>query len=400
MDKKVTIAIPTYNRSGLLKIALKSVLDQDYTDFNILVLDNASSDDTEEVVRSFTDSRITYVRNEKNIGIVPNENRAIKLNSSPYLNILQDDDMMLPGFIRESIKVLEEHPKAAFSFTRAGGIDINGIPVPLPDDEPDEGVIDGLEYLHQIVNGHNWVIHISTVMMRTSALADLGPFDTVHSKHSEDINLYLRMASYYDIVFIPKLLSYIRLHAGQDTQLRFHSPSGTGRVAMMSERTDAVAHLLKSKRAEDAGYRQWLANRLLYISMQRSELTHLLVPDLNMPWKDRLEIAIEEILALIPVNNAFILVDEDKWGSHIFSNHNVMLFLERNGKYWGAPPDDKTAIREFNRLWESGAVFMVFGWPAFWWLDYYSGLRDYLYSNFCCILQNSRIIVFDLRKRV
>ncbi|HBH61299.1 MAG TPA: family 2 glycosyl transferase [Nitrospiraceae bacterium] len=396
MNNKVTIAIPTYNRSGLLKTALKSALDQEYNDYNILVLDNASTDDTEDVVRSFTDSRITYVRNNKNIGLVRNWNRTIKLNTSLYLNILQDDDIMLPGFIRESITVLEENPKAAFSFTRAGGIDINGVSVPIPGDEPDGGIIDGLEYLHQIVNGHNWVIHASTVMMRSSALAEFGPFDMVHSKHSEDVNLYLRMASYYDIAFIPKLLSYVRLHAGQDTQLRFNSPGGTGRIAMMSERTDAVAYLLQSERAKDRGYRQWLADRLLHISMRRSELTQVLVPDLNLSWTDRLEIAIEEIIALIPMNNRFILVDEDKWGSHIFSNRHVIPFLERNGRYWGAPPDDETAIQEFNRLWKSGAGFIVFGWPAFWWLDYYSGLRDYLNAKFRCIMKNSRLIVYDL----
>ena len=68
ISPKVTIAIPTYNRAQLLKISMQSVLDQDYPDFRILVLDNASSDNTEEVVRSFSDTRITYHRNKKNVG--------------------------------------------------------------------------------------------------------------------------------------------------------------------------------------------------------------------------------------------------------------------------------------------------------------------------------------------
>lgn len=61
-NPKVTVAIPTYNRSRLLKEAMASVLAQDYLDFRVMVVDNASSDDTEQVVRSFADSRVTYSR--------------------------------------------------------------------------------------------------------------------------------------------------------------------------------------------------------------------------------------------------------------------------------------------------------------------------------------------------
>lgn len=65
-EAKVTIAIPTYNRARLLKVCLESVLAQDHPDFGVVVLDNASSDDTQTVVRSFADRdrRVTYIRNE------------------------------------------------------------------------------------------------------------------------------------------------------------------------------------------------------------------------------------------------------------------------------------------------------------------------------------------------
>src|SRR5687768_1900259 len=106
-ETKVTVAIPTYNRSQLLKISLKSVLAQDYPDLRVVVLDNASPDDTEAVVKSFADPRVAYIRNETNIGMVSNWNRAIEVNSSPYLSIFLDDDVMLPGFIRESAQLLD-----------------------------------------------------------------------------------------------------------------------------------------------------------------------------------------------------------------------------------------------------------------------------------------------------
>jgi glycosyltransferase involved in cell wall biosynthesis len=394
---QVTIAIPTYNRSGLLKVSLESALAQDYRDLNVIVLDNSSSDDTEAVVRPFADARITYVRNRENIGLYRNWNRAIEMNTRPYLALLQDDDVMLPGFVRESVLALERHPHAAFSYTHARFIDIDGQPLHLQDTRNvPHGEISGLDYLHQIAAGDNWVIHASSVMMRATALAAVGPFDVTHSKHTIDFNLYFRLAAHYDLVFVPKELVQIRRHSGADHVL---SPQGTGPLAMIAERTDTIAYLLQSVRGEDPSFRSWLAERLLHISMRRSELTAQLVPDLNLSWTERLEIATQEVATLIPAGESFVLVDENLWGFEVPPGLRALPFLERDGHYWGPPADDKTAVRELERMRRSGVSYAVIGWPAFWWLDYYSGLREYLGSNFRCVLRNSRLVVFDLRRR-
>ncbi|BAY48731.1 glycosyl transferase family protein [Scytonema sp. HK-05] len=399
-ETKVTIAIPTYNRSKLLKASLKSALAQDYPDFQVLVLDNASCDDTEAVVRSFSDSRITYVRNDANIGIFGNWQRTIEINSSPYLSILSDDDILLPNFIRESVLGLDNHPHAGLSAAQAEFIDTNGVVLQVKgtefSDNLPQGLIDGLEFIHQIVDGRKWILRTSAVMFRASALRAVGGFDITHSKYLLDLNLYLRMATQFDFFFIAKQLAQVRFHVEQDSQVSFHSLSGTGALAVMAERTDAIAYLLQSPRAEDASYRRWLAERLLHISMRRSEFTYKLVPKLNLNWSERLEIAIREIAAVIPTGKRFILVDENQWGAEIFPEFDALPFLEHEGQYWGAPSDDETAIRELERMRDCGASFMVIGWPAFWWLDYYSQFRNYLNSNFRCILHNSRLVVFDL----
>src|SRR4051794_8575958 len=71
---KVTVGIPTFNRSGLLKESIASVLAQTYPSFRLIVSDNASEDDTSEVVRSFGDDRIDYIRSEQNVGSIRNLN--------------------------------------------------------------------------------------------------------------------------------------------------------------------------------------------------------------------------------------------------------------------------------------------------------------------------------------
>jgi peptidoglycan-N-acetylglucosamine deacetylase len=115
-------------------------------------------------------------------------------------------------------------------------------------------------------------------------------------------------------------------------------------------------------------------------------------------WLKRLHMATQEIVGLIPPGNAFILVDEDKWaaGEGIAGRRRIP-FLERDGQYWGRPPDDDTAIRELERQRQGGATFIVFGWPAFWWLDYYHELNRHLRSSFRCVRHNDHLVVFDLR---
>jgi hypothetical protein len=398
-ESKVTIAIPTYNRSELLKISLKSVLVQDYSDFQVLILDNASTDDTAAVVRSFADSRITYVRSETSIGAFRNWSRAVELNASPYLSILSDDDILLPGFIRESVLALDNHPSAALSSAQAEFIDIDGAPLSVTgmerSDQLPAGLINGLEFIHQIVDGRKWILRTSAVMFRASALATVRAFDAPHSKYMNDLNLYLRLAAKFDLVFISKTFAQVRFHYQQDSQASFHG--GTGPLAVLAERTDGIAYLLQSPRAKDSAYRQWLAERLLDISMNRSQMTSQLLPGLNLTWEERLQIAIQDTAISIPAGASLILVDENQWDCEGLSQFRLLPFLERDGNYWGPPADDSTAIKELERMRQAGASFIVFAWTTFWWLDYYAELRNYLRATFPCILRNSRLVVFDLR---
>lgn len=125
------------------------------------------------------------------------------------------------------------------------------------------------------------------------------------------------------------------------------------------------------------------------------------VPDQPFPhaneWMHSLMQASREVTEVIPPGATYILVDEQGFGSEFTTGHQILPFLERGGIYWGAPPDDETAIVELERMRrEKGAGFAVFGWAAFWWLEYYSELNNYLRSRFHCVLENRRLIIFDL----
>ena len=110
----------------------------------------------------------------------------------------------------------------------------------------------------------------------------------------------------------------------------------------------------------------------------------------------RLALATVEATAHIPPAAHLILVDQNELGSTILPGRQVVPFLERQGRYWGPPKNDREALREFERLRQAGATFVVFAWPAFWWLDHYVALANRLRTTWRCVLDNDRLIVFDV----
>jgi hypothetical protein len=117
-------------------------------------------------------------------------------------------------------------------------------------------------------------------------------------------------------------------------------------------------------------------------------------------WLYEFHLTLQELDALIPAKDAFVLVSWYQWGAdQIIAGRKAVPFLGRNGEYMGPPEDDQTAIRELERVRQSGVSFIVFGWPAFWWLEYYSQFHSYLRSNFLCVLENDRLVVFNLQPK-
>ena len=103
-----------------------------------------------------------------------------------------------------------------------------------------------------------------------------------------------------------------------------------------------------------------------------------------------------EIEAMTRPEETFIVAGDEWWRDEIAVGRNSLPFLEREGHYWGPPPNDETAIRELERLRQSGARFLMFGWPTFWWLEHYGAFHRHLRARFGCVVENDRLVVFDL----
>jgi len=116
---KVSIVIPVYNRESLVRRALDSAIEQTYKDLEILVVDDASTDETVKVVNEYTllDKRIRFIRNDHNLGPVKNWIRSVELSRGEFLNILWSDDWLEPEAIEHLLWPLEKFSYIGFSFS-------------------------------------------------------------------------------------------------------------------------------------------------------------------------------------------------------------------------------------------------------------------------------------------
>jgi len=114
---QISVVIPTYSRSHLIGRAIKSVLNQTYQDFEIVIVDSSPDDKTERMVRSFNDERIKYIHNKVKTNTSAARNQGVRESSqnSRYIAFLDDDDEFLPQFLEKTLKVLEEKKDIAMA---------------------------------------------------------------------------------------------------------------------------------------------------------------------------------------------------------------------------------------------------------------------------------------------
>lgn len=122
---RVTVLMPTYNVAPYVKEAVESVLRQSYSDFELLVIDDCSTDGTLDVVRSISDSRIRIVQNERNLGLADNLNRGLSLIKTELVSRMDGDDIAEPHWLQSEVAVLESHPEIGIcggGFERFGAV--------------------------------------------------------------------------------------------------------------------------------------------------------------------------------------------------------------------------------------------------------------------------------------
>lgn len=125
---RVSVCVPVYNGEAFLSLALDSILAQTFDDYELIIADNASTDDTPKICRRYAerDPRIRYIRNETNIGANPNFNRLVGLARTPYFKLANADDLSHPDLLARCVSVLDRHPEVVLCYGRTTIIDSQG----------------------------------------------------------------------------------------------------------------------------------------------------------------------------------------------------------------------------------------------------------------------------------
>jgi glycosyltransferase involved in cell wall biosynthesis len=211
----VTIGMPVYNGARYLEEALRSILNQTYRDFELLISDNASTDATESICRRYAaeDGRIRYLRNERNLGAAANYNRVIHLASGRYFRHAAHDDLLAPTNIERCVAVLESSPDIVLAYPRMIMIDADGKQIDtrehsleLGDARPSARFA---KYAHQC-DGDSMCDPVFG-LFRTAALRET---NLLGSYISADMILLGEMALRGRIVEVPEYLFFERYHAG------------------------------------------------------------------------------------------------------------------------------------------------------------------------------------------
>lgn len=200
---RVSAIIPAYNCEKYIVETIESVFAQTHKDIELIVVDDGSTDRTEEIIRSFG-ARLNYIRQDKNSGPSAARNRGIKESSGAYVAFLDHDDIWLPDKIEEQVRMLEREKDLALVYSNFYYINRSGsIMGKLFDNiKPCRGFV-----FEELVISN--FIPTSSVVIRKKVLDETGIFDE-RFLIAQDYDLYIRIAERHKIDFIERpLLKYM-----------------------------------------------------------------------------------------------------------------------------------------------------------------------------------------------
>lgn len=209
----VTVCVPTIGRLGTLRETVATLQSQTYTNYEALILDNASPPDSQEFLRCYAerDSRARILRTGQRVPMFENFNRGILEATGEYLVFFFDDDLYLPTFIERELAMLELHPSAGFVGSNYYLIDEAGRITGFRRLVKRTATIAGRQYISNLVRSGRNVIGTPGVMYRRIPIQTHG-FDEGLSIHFGDFVTLMRMAETCDVALIAEPLLKIRMH--------------------------------------------------------------------------------------------------------------------------------------------------------------------------------------------
>ncbi|MGH8676596.1 MAG: glycosyltransferase family 2 protein [Burkholderiales bacterium] len=228
----VTVLTPVFNGGRFLRSAIESVLRQTFADFELLVIDDGSTDGSADIVRSFSDPRIRLLQLPTNKGLVFAVNLGLREARAPLVARLDADDLAMPERLERQLAFLDANPPIA----------VVGSWVALID-ETDRAFMTSKfpvapQEIYRALLVQNCLNH-SCATFRKAAVESVGGYRALSAGHPEDYDLWLRLAERFELANLPEVLGCYRIHPAQITQrnyVRQRAAGNTLRYAAAVER--------------------------------------------------------------------------------------------------------------------------------------------------------------------
>ncbi len=210
-DKLISVVMANYNTpEQYLRPAIESILKQTYTNFEFIIIDDGSTDDSLSVIESYRDNRIRLVKNEKNLGLIKSLNKGLELSTGEYIARIDSDDISLPERLAVQLAYMQEHPNVIVSGT---GIEYIGdwekktnkkiVVTPIPERE---------RYRVLLLFDHQPNIYHTSVMFNKSLLLQYGLRYDEDKIHAEDYKMWISCVEAADCANVPQVLARYRVH--------------------------------------------------------------------------------------------------------------------------------------------------------------------------------------------
>ena len=286
MKDLVSIIIPAYNHEKYIYDCINSVLNQTYTNIEVLVEDDCSTDKTREVISKIKDDRLKKIYSKKNKGVVNTINELSNKCNGKYIAVIGSDDIWYPTKIEEQVQVFEKNPKLGAVFTEVDFIDENGKKY------TDKKVfnyenVSSSKRIKMFYDIGNHLCHPSS-MIRQKVFKDIGEYNNAY-RQLHDYDYWTRLLQKYDVHIINKKLMAYRRNRTDNKSI---SASNRACLTLSCRRRAATPH----RRAAITA----ISNQLLILTLNSSENSFLnMVVLMNSQLKQNVN-ARKKIMSVIP----------------------------------------------------------------------------------------------------
>lgn len=247
---RIAVVIPAYNYAQYLPACIESVLAQTFEPAEIVVVDDASTDDTPEVVRGY-EGRVRYVRHDRNSGLSASRNTGVRHTSADLITFLDADDMMTPETLVAKSRRTVEHPTAKLVFSNVEVVDSAGQPVGIARPRDGARLLRQPELMAMLLQRNPFFA--STAVVARECFEVAGGFDET-LRHAEDWDMWLRLAARFDAFWDDAPLLLLRTHAASMMKRNLKSHADLEAMRTIVTKADERGDLAKAGTDFDTVY--------------------------------------------------------------------------------------------------------------------------------------------------